>query len=206
MLSHGAPTAAAQPLSAPLTQDAIRFAHIRPETGWEIVRVLIEFIADPNEESFSRATTLGVLLDKDAPLELINLLLQKGADPNGAKADSSPPLLVAAAKGRLDYVQILLDAGADPNGGASAYRNPLFVAEAGNHAEVAALLRARGATEADPTSQEGRFGLTPGFAALLDHKKLEGDPAEMVKRLTDTLGDVREQINQRRRKRQAEED
>lgn len=47
-------------------------------------------------------------------LEIVKLLLQRGADPNVLEGEGWTALLVATEKNRPDMVKVLLEAGADP--------------------------------------------------------------------------------------------
>ena len=61
-------------------------------------------------------------------------------------ANGATALWVAAWQGHLEVVRCLLEHGADIDKATSAGTTPLVVAEAAGHAEVAAYLRAAGAT------------------------------------------------------------
>ena len=57
---------------------------------------------------------------------LVQLLLERGANPNKASLSGNTPLLRAVWYGRAEVVQILLEHGADPNkGGPHGYGTPL---------------------------------------------------------------------------------
>ena len=48
-------------------------------------------------------------------LEVIQLLLDRGANPNAFDMLGHTPLILSARKGHLEVVKLLLDRGADPN-------------------------------------------------------------------------------------------
>ena len=62
-------------------------------------------------------------------------------------SDGATPLFIAAMQGQGTVVQLLLDGGAAVNEATNRGDKPLSMAVRGGHEEVAALLRAAGATE-----------------------------------------------------------
>lgn len=79
---------------------------------------------------------------------MVELLLSRGADPNGACtcAGSETPVWVAALQRDLPSLRLLLARGADPNRAAFAGLTPLDVAIARGYAEIADCLRGAGAS------------------------------------------------------------
>jgi ankyrin repeat protein len=86
-------------------------------------------------------------------LELVELLLGHGADPNGYENWS--PLRDAALLGSPELVRCLLRAGADPNRGDSLFDSPLALALMGGRQESVALLLEHGA--ATHETQPGKW-------------------------------------------------
>jgi uncharacterized protein len=80
-------------------------------------------------------------------LEVVQLLVARGANVKFKQHGGFTPLHEAAFTGNRAIVTLLLDAGADPNAVADDGKRPLGVALAANHDEVARLLRARGAKD-----------------------------------------------------------
>ena len=72
---------------------------------------------------------------------MVQLLVDRGADPNKADEDGMSPLHWAALNGQKDVVQLLLDRGADPNrtDGTAGF-TPLKAAVAWGHKDVVQLL------------------------------------------------------------------
>jgi ankyrin repeat protein len=77
--------------------------------------------------------------------ELVKLLLEKGANVEGATKLGETPLQIAAGKGRKDIVLSLLEHGAKIGAQDRYGRSALSYAAFGNRIEVADLLIARGA-------------------------------------------------------------
>ena len=61
-------------------------------------------------------------------LEIVNLLLQAGADPNQRNKDEKSPLYLASLKGHTEIVRILLNFGADIHHHTRSGETALFIA------------------------------------------------------------------------------
>ncbi len=114
-----------------------------------LVRLLLERGAPPDPpaaRSGNRALHLAVGM---AEPEVVQLLLDAGADPDARNRDGETPLIWAARGGRGDVVTLLLNRGADleVRGGQQGW-TALSWAETSGHTEVAELLRNHGASEA----------------------------------------------------------
>ncbi len=110
---------------------------------------------------------------------IVRLLLDRGADPNGAPPGTSPPLMLAALAGNSTVVELLLDRGADPEVIAPDGTTSLHVAAALGHPQVVRLLLQRRVRVQAMTDQ----GATP-----LQLAAACGDPA-LVR-----LGDAEEAL------------
>jgi uncharacterized protein len=105
------------------------------------------------------ATTPGIPQpsdDEDAVLDLVRLLLERGADVNGRRADGMTALHSACWRGLARVAQELLDAGADPaitaTGGPHQGQAPADTALAQGHLLLAARLDIPG------QALSGRYG------------------------------------------------
>ncbi len=119
----------------------------KPERLWPVVRILLEFGADSNTADEGRNTLLTNLIEFDAPMDLIQYAIEKGASVNATDERQNIPLLVAVGKGRADLVETLLIAGANPDGGMRK-ESPLQIAREQNRPDLVALLEKHGASEA----------------------------------------------------------
>ncbi len=82
-----------------------------------------------------------------APLELLTLLLDAGADVNARQHGGFTPILETAQNGNLAATQLLLARGADAQARADDGQTALSFALEGGHDAVASLLRELGAPE-----------------------------------------------------------
>ncbi|MBI3724804.1 ankyrin repeat domain-containing protein [bacterium] len=125
-------------------------------------KTAIMLAAEGGHEDAVRALLGTASLDQEAlrvafqadRVEIMRILLESGADPDGLEEDGSTPLMECAKRGRLDKAAVLLDAQAQidhqDNGGKSSL---MHAAEAG-HADMAALLIRRGANVDLTTPEE----------------------------------------------------
>jgi ankyrin repeat protein len=80
-------------------------------------------------------------------LEIVQMLLQAGADPNARQQEDFTPLHEAAATGQLELARLLLDRGAVVNLRSAHGKTALGYALQHGKTEVAGLLRSHGAIE-----------------------------------------------------------
>ena len=73
-------------------------------------------------------------------MEVVKVLVEKGADINKAMNDGFTPLLMASLKGHVEVVGVLVENGADINKANNDGYTPLIIAEALGHSEIVALL------------------------------------------------------------------
>ena len=139
--------------------------HTRGTGGWtplhyvsspEITRLLLEHDADVNSKTVNGDTPLSILSQHDGNMELAEVLLLHGADPNIRPNRHWSPLYYALHRGRPGLVQLLLKHGANPNDWGFG-QTPLHVAaERGDLKVAQALLEFR----VDVNSQDSE-GMTP---------------------------------------------
>ena len=99
--------------------------------------------------------------NRDAAVEVIKLLLSKGADANApyiskdARYSGETPLMVASRNGYTDVVKLLLSHGADVNARTKAGKSALNYAQEKGHREIVGLLSAKGKNVKAPTARAG---------------------------------------------------
>ena len=77
--------------------------------------------------------------------EIVQLLLDKGADVNAKKTDGVTALMVASRDGHQEVVKLLLDKGADVNAKRTDGVTALMAVSASGYIEIAQSLLANGA-------------------------------------------------------------
>jgi ankyrin repeat protein len=109
-------------------------------------RILIEHGADVNARSDAGRTPLMVAARHRENVDLVRLLLAKGADARAVSAQQGSALLEAAQYGDIDVMRLLIDRGADVNLAiTSSALTPLGNAVSSNEFESVKLLLAHGA-------------------------------------------------------------
>jgi hypothetical protein len=93
-------------------------------------------------------------------VDLVRLLLERGAAINQANAHGSTALHYAVIMGHEEIVSILLRSGADPSRKGFQGKTALMIASVGNHVAVARLLlRSVGGGGLDERNEDGRTAL-----------------------------------------------
>ena len=95
--------------------------------------------------------------------DVVKLLLDRGANPNGRDNNGETPLHGAAENGNTNVVKLLLARGSDPNMADNFEFTPLHKAANNRHKYVYQVLLDRGA---DP-NKANQFGNTPRSLMLL---------------------------------------
>jgi ankyrin repeat protein len=80
-------------------------------------------------------------------VQIVEILLEKGADVNAKDQDGDTALIRASGEGHIDVVKLLLEQGADVNAKNNAGATALIWAFMQGHTEVAKLLKAHGAKD-----------------------------------------------------------
>jgi cytohesin len=111
--------------------EALRYRHSK------VLDLLMAKGGTPAAHIFGRQLADAVLRGH---LEMVNLLLSKGADPRVRTASGSTLLHDAALKGYVEIARALLEKGADVNAAGGSGSTPLHDAALGGHAEMVKLL------------------------------------------------------------------
>lgn len=124
------------------------------------VRVILDAGADPN--SSCGMTPLCIAAEK-GQLDVVRLLVERGAKINAPEPDGWTPTLFAASSGHAAVLTYLLEMGADANIAAGEkMATPLHVAATYGHAHVAAILLRAGVA----VSPKAFNGATPLYYAV----------------------------------------
>ncbi|HPC96208.1 MAG TPA: ankyrin repeat domain-containing protein [Sedimentisphaerales bacterium] len=115
--------------------------------------------------------------------ELVQYLLDKGANIEAKERQGLTPLHKASAAGKKDIVELLLAKGADVNATDLQGATPLWYARKGDHREIAELLSRRGAREEAPAVSEQA-------SAISLHAAAKTNNLELVKSLVSKGADV----------------
>ena len=130
----------------------------------DVIRVLLEIGADPNEEDLKGNTplllaTIGKRILGSHRVKIVKILLESGACPKKTSKYGSTPLYYAAAGGDAAIIKLLIDAGANPNCANVLGETPLHLAAALGKANVVKILLERGADKSK-TNEDGKTPLS----------------------------------------------
>ena len=132
----------------------------------ETMEVLLEFGADVNAQCTSDGcdsgcTPLRYAVLCEYSLEVVKLLLEKGAKLNPSTTPMVTPLHDAAALNLQDALELLLGHGLDANAKAPDGSTPLHFAARNDHTEIVSILLARSAD----INAQSNGGATPIYVA-----------------------------------------
>jgi uncharacterized protein len=95
--------------------------------GLEIIKLLLEYKADPNLTGYGGICALGGAASKGY-LEVVKLLISNGAEVNNQNFLAVTPLMLAASSGHIEIVKLLIEKRADVNAISSHGYNALICA------------------------------------------------------------------------------
>jgi hypothetical protein len=136
-----------------------------------------QLVNTSTEETFHRPLQVAVTF---SDIQMVNLLLDLGAEVNAQGGSYGNVLQAAASNGLVEVVELLLDRGAEVNAQSGHHGNALQAAARNRSAEVVELLLDRGA---EVNSQGGFFGNALQAAA-------SNGSVEVVKLLLDRGAEV----------------
>ncbi|KAK4155947.1 ankyrin repeat-containing domain protein [Chaetomidium leptoderma] len=109
------------------------------------VQLLIEYVADIDYTDYAHDRTALQVASKNSHFEVVETLLDHGANIEAHDEHGQSPLSIAARYGRGQMVQLLLDRGANIEAHDRHGQTPLETAAFGGYDRVVALLLGRGA-------------------------------------------------------------
>ncbi|MDX1917018.1 MAG: ankyrin repeat domain-containing protein [Rickettsiaceae bacterium] len=98
------------------------------------------------------------LNEGNTALDMINLLLQSGAEVNAADNEGNTAFMYAVSRNNTKMIELLLQSGAEVNASNHNGRTALIEAASHGHTEITALLLGRGA-EVNDADNEGKTAL-----------------------------------------------
>lgn len=164
-------------------QDGVTSLHIAcdVEECYDLCKLLLEKGADCNARSrVNGVTPLFVALQKQ-PLEVVQLLLNHGADIDAVSYDGRGALHYATSNRHVDVLEFLLDQGLDMEYGVSV----LFRAVVCMNFEACEILLRRGAIV-----YRSSQGYTPLIAAIITGDELYGEELKVIQLLLDYGAEV----------------
>jgi cytohesin len=109
------------------------------------VQTALENGANPNAKNNNNGSTPLHIAAYKGHVEIVKILLDRGADLNAKDNTGHAPLHWAAIEGHVDVVRVLLDRGANPNAKNNTGHTPLHNAAYFGHVEIVKILLDRGA-------------------------------------------------------------
>jgi ankyrin repeat protein len=172
------------------------------------VAALLQKGADPDAAENKKQQTALMWAAAEGHSQVVQRLIENGADIGTRSKGGFTPLLFAARSGDFESARALLDAGADPNESTPEHGNSLVIAAAGGHERLSLFLLKKGA---DPNSSD-QNGITAlhhsvanGLAALNGvrydpvYRLLPSNMQQLAKVLLDSGANVDAQIIKSRR-------
>lgn len=157
----------------PLERHLIQFTQ---ENNVNLIKMILPFVENLNMQDGYGATAL-MWAAKNANNEVVQMLLDRGADPNAKSAIGSTALFYTNDS---IIVRTLLDAGANPNIQNKFGRSPLMVAAHNGNAEIVQILLD---AKADP-NLKSKYGRN---AAQLARENGHHDSAQMIEEYAKNL-------------------
>ena len=124
----------------------------------DIAKILAtEYPEDMNSHSFHSAFTPLHLTSRNRDVDLVRMLVERGADVSAQDVVGLTPLHWASSRGSVDVARILVEGGADVSAQDTVGWTPLHRASSNGHVDVARILVEGGAD----VSAQARDGWTP---------------------------------------------
>ncbi|OAF64224.1 Ankyrin repeat domain-containing protein 29 [Intoshia linei] len=130
----------------------------------EIVKLLLNNHAPVDLTSFDGGTALHCCCQVNDRTEIINCLLEHGANTNLQISDGATPLFMCSQNSNIDISKILIKFGANVNLCRNDQCSPLWIATQFGHADMVAFLIQNG-SEVDAARKDGSTPLFKAAAA-----------------------------------------
>ena len=132
----------------------------------EVGRVLTSGMADVNHlvGYIGTSPLYDAIFTRKSKINVVQLLLDYGADPNQAIKDGWTPLHIAACKGQIDVVKLLLHRGANTNMAACHGTTALHMAASSGRKDVVQVILDAGA-DINMAKQDGKTALSSARAS-----------------------------------------
>jgi ankyrin repeat protein len=112
-------------------------------------KLLLELGADPNRSDSRGVTALHLACSPPSSIEMLELLLQKGAEVDAMTDYGYTPLITCCSSGNSEFAQFLVSRGADVNHGSESGVSPLAMALLRTETDLADMLIEQGAELTD---------------------------------------------------------
>ncbi|MBA2655227.1 MAG: ankyrin repeat domain-containing protein [Gammaproteobacteria bacterium] len=151
--------------------NAIKDSNGRTKFYWASACKMVSYITSNsdsviiNKAKDNGATPLFVAAE-NGHLEVVQILIDAGANKEAANDHGATPMFVAAENGHVEVVQTLIDAGANKEAAINHGVTPMFVAAQNGEVDVVQILIDAGANKEAATNH----GVTPMFVAALNGK------------------------------------
>ncbi|KAF7983634.1 hypothetical protein HWV62_20572 [Athelia sp. TMB] len=152
-----------------LPQDASPLYYACFTGSLQAVQTLVSNEADVNKAGREAATRPLLIASSEGHLDIVNVLLEKGADIDVKGGFCASALQAASAEGHLEMAKLLLKNGADVNNAGGTYGSALQAASARDRLEITKLLLENGA---DVNIAGGAYGSALQAASAGGHLEI----------------------------------
>lgn len=106
----------------------------------DVVRLLLDRGADVTLVDSDQKGALFYAIEMNQKIDIVQMLLEAGSDPNEQDSTGLAPLMLASEGGHEEIARLLLNAGGNPRLANDAGKTALMFASEGGHAEIVRML------------------------------------------------------------------